>query len=197
MQTNVANDDRVKSLMDTAYALSGRLDILFNNVGVAIPGTSAEMSEEAWQKVININLGGVFRCCKYALPYMLKQNKGTIVNCSSTQANRGFMGWAGYAASKGGILALTKQLAIEYAKQGIRVNAVEPGTIMTPMNERIFEEVEDRQALIDLWNEAHPVGQFDQPEEVGDLVPYLCSEEDSFITGQSFVIDGGLSVRGE
>lgn len=195
--TDVASDEMMRRLMDQTFSLKGRLDILYNNAGVAISGEITGLSEADWQKVININLGGVFRGCKYAIPYMLKQGKGAIVNCASVQAIRGFMGWAGYAASKGGILSLTRQAAIQYAGNGIRVNAVAPGTIMTPMNEKIFKEVEDPQALIQTWNAAHPIGRFGQPEEIADLVLYLCSDAASFITGQMFVADGGLSVLGE
>lgn len=194
---DVGNDEQMKRLMEQAHALEGRLDFLYNNAGVAIPGEAIETSDSDWHKVMNINLGGVFRGCKYAIPYMLKQGKGSIVNCSSTQAINGFMGWAAYSASKGGILAFTRQAAVQYASQGIRINAVAPGTIMTPMNEKIFKEVDDPEALIRLWNDAHPIGRFGQPEEIADLVLYLCSDAASFITGQTFVADGGQSVRGE
>jgi NAD(P)-dependent dehydrogenase (short-subunit alcohol dehydrogenase family) len=197
VKTDVGIDTDVKRLMAEAYEWKGRLDAVYNNAGIAISGEAAAMSEENWHRVINVNLGGVFRGCKYALPYMLKQGKGVIVNCSSTQAINGFLGWAGYAASKGGILAMTRQIAIEYASRGIRVNAVAPGTIMTPMNEMIFEEADDSQALIDTWNRAHPIGRFGPPQEVADLVLFLCSDAAGFITGQTFVADGGQSVRGE
>lgn len=197
IQTDVGVDADVSRVMQAAHGWKGRLDVLYNNAGVAVPGSAAELSESDWQRVININLGGVFRGCKHALPYMLAQGNGAIVNCSSTQAINGFLGWAGYAASKGGILAMTRQIAIEYAPRGIRVNAVAPGTIMTPMNEKIFEEADDPQTLIDTWNRAHPIGRFGQAREVADLVLFLCSEAASFITGQTFVADGGQSVRGE
>ncbi|MFB9275740.1 SDR family NAD(P)-dependent oxidoreductase [Cohnella cellulosilytica] len=197
LKTDVGSESDVKQLMDEAVGWTGRIDAVYNNAGVAIPGDVATMSEEDWQRVLNINLGGVFRGCKFSLPHMEKQGSGAIVNCSSTQAIHGFHGWAGYAATKGGILAMTRQIAIDYASKGIRVNAVSPGTIMTPMNEKIFEEVEDPQALIDTWNRAHPVGRFGQPSEVADLVMYLCSDAAAFITGQTFVIDGGQTIRGE
>lgn len=194
---DVADDTMMKALMDFAFALHGRLDIVYNNAGVAIAGEAIELSEQDWQRVININLGGVFRGCKHAIPYMLKKGSGAIVNCSSTQAINGFMGWAGYAASKGGVLAMTRQMAVQYAKSNIRINAIAPGTIMTPMNEKVFAEAADPEALLKLWNDAHPIGRFGQPEEIADLVLYLSSDAASFITGQYFVADGGQSVKGE
>lgn len=195
--TDVSDDRMVENLMTTAYGLKQRLDFVFNNAGVAIAGELTATSEENWRKVLDVNLGGVFRGCKYSVPYMIRNGGGAIVNCASIQGLRGFMGWASYAASKGGILALTRQAAIQYAKQGIRINAIAPGTIMTPMNEQIFSEVENPKALIQLWNEAHPIGRFGQPDEIASIVLFLCSDASSFMTGQTIVADGGLTIRGE
>lgn len=195
--TDVTSDSGMKELMLFAHSLKGRLDIVYNNAGVAIGGAAADMSEDDFMRVLNINLGGVFRGCKHALPYMIEQRSGAIVNCSSSQAIVGFMGWAGYAASKGGVLAMTRQMAVEYAKMNIRINSIAPGTIMTPMNEKVIGEAKDPQALLETWNNAHPIGRFGQPEEVADLVLFLCSDASGFITGQCVVIDGGLTSKGE
>jgi NAD(P)-dependent dehydrogenase (short-subunit alcohol dehydrogenase family) len=116
---------------------------------------------------------------------------------SSVQGLMGFKGWAAYAAAKGAINALTQQTAIDLAPANIRVNAVAPGTIMTPMNKRIFAEMDDPTELIDTWRSAHPIGRFGTPEEVAELVLFLASERASFITGEIVRVDGGLAVRGE
>jgi NAD(P)-dependent dehydrogenase (short-subunit alcohol dehydrogenase family) len=169
---------------------------LVNNAGIAVPGSAVDMSEEDWHRVINVNLTGVWRGMKYAIPEMIKGGGGSIINLSSVQSLLGFPGWAGYAASKGGINALTQQAAVEYAPYGIRINAIAPGTIMTPMNERIFREATNPQELIERWNRMHALGRFGQPEEVAALVVFLASDEASFITGEVIRVDGGMVVKG-
>lgn len=195
-RTDVAVSSDVEALVQATVERYGRLDILFNNVGVAIMGSVTEMSEDQWQRVLNINLGGVWRGMKYAIPEMIKGGGGSIINTSSAQALVGFNGWAGYAASKGGIVALTQQAAVDYAPHKIRINAIAPGTIMTPMNEGVFASVVDPQALIDSWNSQHPLGRFGQPEEVAATVVFLASDEASFITGVVLRVDGGLVIKG-
>jgi NAD(P)-dependent dehydrogenase (short-subunit alcohol dehydrogenase family) len=146
--------------------------------------------------VLDVNLGGVWRGMKYAIPEMIKGGGGSIINTASVQALVGFTGWSGYAASKGGIVALTQQAAVDYAPHKIRINAIAPGTIMTPMNERVFATVVDPQALIDSWNSLHPLGRFGQPEEVAAAVVFLASDEASFVTGVVLRVDGGLVIKG-
>ena len=126
---------------------------------------------------------------------MLAQGGGSIINLSSVQAHVGFLGWAGYAASKGGIDALTRQAAVEYAARGIRVNAVVPGTIMTAMNERIMRESPDGDAVMAGWVAMHPMGRIGQPEEVASAIVFLASDESSFITGELLRVDGGMIVK--
>jgi NAD(P)-dependent dehydrogenase (short-subunit alcohol dehydrogenase family) len=197
VETDVANDANVKALIEKTIQIYGKIDVLYNNVGVAIPGNVVETSEENWHRVMDINLGGIFRGCKYAIPYMIEKGGGSIVNTSSVQALTGFEGWAGYAASKGAIISLTRQMAAEYAKHKIRVNCIAPGTIMTPMNEKIFDETDNPQELIDTWNNMHPIGRFGQPEEIAQIGLFLASEMSSFITGQCIVADGGVTIKAE
>ncbi len=195
-KTDVGVSAGVEGLVNATVDRYGKLDVIFNNVGVAIGGSAADMSEEDWNRVLNINLGGVWRGIKYAVPQMIKNGGGSIINTTSVQALVGFKGWSGYAASKGGINSLTQQAAIEYAPYQIRINAIAPGTIMTPMNEKIFKEAPDPEVVIRSWNEAHPIGRFGQPEEVAGLVVFLASDESSFITGEIIRVDGGVVIKG-
>lgn len=194
---DVQSMDQMQAAADLTVAQMGGIDILINNAARALNGVVDEIEEDRWNTVIDTNLTGVWRGMRACVPHMRARGGGAVVNMSSVQGLRGFKGWAAYAAAKGGINALTVQAAVDLAPHGIRVNAVAPGTIMTPLNERIFKEAEDGQALIDEWNRAHPIGRFGEPEEVARTVAFLASEEASFITGEIVRVDGGLAVRGE
>lgn len=196
LQTDVSQTAAVEALISATIARYGRLDILVNNAAIAIPGSVTSTSEEAWQQVLNTNLSSVYRGMRFAIPQMLTQGGGAIINVSSVQSLKGFSGWAAYAAAKGGINALTQQAATDYSPHNIRVNAVAPGTIMTPMNEKIFREAPDPQALIDGWNRQHALGRFGQSDEVAALILFLASDEASFITGEIIRVDGGLTIFG-
>ncbi len=196
-KTDVSRPEDVEAAVDAAVDAYGGLDVLHNNVGIALGASVVDTTEELWGRVLDVNLGGVYRGCKYAIPHMIRDGGGTIINSASVQGLRGFKGWAAYAASKGGIIALTKQVALEYAPQGIRANCIAPGTILTPMNAQVFEEAEDPESLKETWNRMHPVGRFGQPEEVAETVLFLAAESSSFITGQCLIVDGGLTIKAE
>jgi NAD(P)-dependent dehydrogenase (short-subunit alcohol dehydrogenase family) len=155
-----------------------------------------EIDEASWNEVLSTNLTSVWRFIRCCAPHMRRQGRGSIVNISSVQALRGFHGWAAYAAAKGAINALTQQAAVDLAP-AIRVNAIAPGTIMTPLNEKVFREAPNPEELIARWNAAHPLGRFGQPEEVAELVAFLSSDRASFITGEIIRVDGGLAVKGD
>ncbi|MGH3144743.1 MAG: SDR family NAD(P)-dependent oxidoreductase [Rubrobacter sp.] len=197
VRTDVSSSGDVEAVMDAAVEGYGGLNVLFNYVGKALGASVVDTTEELWARVLDVNLGGVYRGCRYAIPHMVGNGGGSIVNSGSVQGLRGFPGWAAYAASKGGIGALTRQVALEYAGRGIRVNCVAPGTILTPMNEKVFEEAEDPEELEETWNRMHPVGRFGQPEKVAEAVLFLASDASSFITGQTLVVDGGVTIKAE
>lgn len=195
-RVDVASTAEVSAFVDEAARRFGRLDAIVNNAGVAIPGSADGISEDDWDRVVAVNLKGVWAGIKYAIPHLRAAGGGSIVNMASVQALVGFPGWAGYAATKGGIIALTQQAAVEYGAEGIRVNCLAPGTIMTPMNEEIFRTAPDPQALIDDWNSSHALHRFGQPQEVGAAAAFLVSDDSSFVTGVCLRVDGGLAVLG-
>jgi NAD(P)-dependent dehydrogenase (short-subunit alcohol dehydrogenase family) len=195
LRTDVRSSAEVQALVDAAVEDHGRLDGIVNNAAVAIPGAAGDMSEEDWTEVLDVNLTGVWRGMRAAIPAMLRTGGGSIVNMSSVQSLVGFVGWAGYAASKGGINGLTQQAAVEYASKKIRVNAIIPGTILTEMNEKIMQDSGDPQAQMDAWVAMHPMRRVGMPREVGDAVVFLISDESSFVTGTLLRVDGGMVVQ--
>ena len=194
---DVMNFDAVSATVDRTLGEWGRIDILVNNAARAIGGVVDEIDEARWSEVISNNLTSVWRFMRCVVPHMRKAGKGAIVNMSSVQSLKGFHGWAAYAAAKGGVNALTQQTALELAPAGIRVNAVAPGTIMTPLNEKVFREAADPDELIRRWNAAHPIGRFGEAEEVAEAVLFLASDRSSFITGDILRVDGGLVIKGD
>ncbi|MEM9627978.1 MAG: glucose 1-dehydrogenase [Pseudomonadota bacterium] len=197
VKTDVSSMADMEAMAATALDHFGSIDILVNNAAQGIRGVVDATDEVTWNRVISTNLSGVWRGMKVCVPVMRQQKRGSVINMSSAQAFAGFQGWAAYAAAKGGVNALTQQSAVDLAPYGIRVNAVAPGTIMTPLNEKVFDEHPDPDELIATWNRAHPIGRFGQPEEVAEAVTFLASDRASFITGEIVRVDGGLIIRGE
>lgn len=186
VETDVSEPEQVEHLVESTSAELGGIDVLVNNAGIYIPGTTQELSYEDWRKVLGVNLEGVFLCSKYAIPH-LQDSEGDIVNISSVHAIDGGAGPA-YPSTKAGVLNLTRDLAVELGPDGIRVNAICPGPIGTPMQDVWPEEV------IEAQREATLVGRFGFPDDIGDAAVFLASEEASFITGQSLFVDGGFTA---
>lgn len=193
VKCDVSKTKDVKALIQKTIATFGRLDFAYNNAG--IEGDTApvhECSEENWDKTIGINLKGIWLCMKYEIPEMLKHGKGVIVNCSSVAGLVGFQGLPAYVASKHGVIGLTKTAALECAKLGIRVNAICPGVIQTPMIERLTG---NKKEAIEQFTALEPMARFGFAEEIAKAVIWLCSEEASFVTGVAMPVDGGFVAQ--
>ncbi len=190
IRCDVSVESDVKKMVEQTVSAFGRLDFAFNNAGTeGNQGNTVDCTPDNWDRVIDVNLKGVWLCMKYEIPQMLKQESaGVIVNMSSIAGKIGFPGIPAYVASKHGVIGLTKTAALEYAKAGVRINAVCPGVIQTPMIDRFTHgEAQARAALAS----GEPVGRVGKPEEISSAVLWLCSEGASFVTGHSLVIDGG------
>jgi NAD(P)-dependent dehydrogenase (short-subunit alcohol dehydrogenase family) len=193
IKCDISKNDEVKKMIDKAIVQYGRIDYAFNNAGIeGLSAPTHECTDENWEKVIAVNLKGVWLCMKYEIPQMLKQGKGAIVNNASIAGLVGFQNIPAYVASKHGVIGLTKNAALEYAKLSIRVNAVCPGVIKTPMVDRFTgksKEVEKQ------FEGMEPVGRLGQPEEVAEAVMWLCSDASSFVTGDALPVDGGWTAQ--
>ena len=191
VKTDVSRSAEVEALVNKAVQTYGRLDYAHNNAGVeGMSAYTAELTEEDWDRTININLKGVWLCMKYEIPQMLKQGGGAIVNTSSVLGLGAVPKSPAYITSKHGVFGLTKAAAVEYAKAGIRINAVCPGIIATPMVERMIGNLQDHSLLI----EQRPIERLGTPEEVAEAVVWLCSDAASFVIGHGMVVDGGKTV---
>jgi NAD(P)-dependent dehydrogenase (short-subunit alcohol dehydrogenase family) len=189
---DVADTASVNAALATATARFGRLDIVVNNAAVAISGDPALMPDADWERVLNTNLTSVFRVIRAALPHLRRAGGGSIINLASTQAHRSWNNWTAYAAAKGGVLSLTRQLAGQLGPDRIRVNSLSPGAIATPMNaQRVATE---GTALLEKWAGMHALPRLGEPAEVAAAALLLASDDGAFITGADLVIDGGLCV---
>jgi NAD(P)-dependent dehydrogenase (short-subunit alcohol dehydrogenase family) len=193
VQVDVTDKEQVDALFQTAKDTYGSVDIAFNNAGISPPEDDSILDTdlEAWRRVQEVNLTSVFLCCKAALPHMLEQGRGSIINTASFVAVMGAAtSQISYSASKGGVLSMSRELGVQFARQGVRVNALCPGPVNTPLLQELFAKDPERAArrLVHV-----PVGRFAEPEELASAVLFLASDESSFITANTFLVDGGIS----
>jgi len=193
VRVDVTSKEEVDALFRTAKDTYGSVDVAFNNAGISPPEDASILDTDldAWRRVQEVNLTSVYLCCKAALPYMLEQGSGSIINTASFVAVMGAAtSQISYSASKGGVLSMSRELGVEFARRGVRVNALCPGPVNTPLLQDLFASDPERAArrLVHV-----PVGRFGEPEEMANAVLFLASDESSFITATSFLVDGGIS----
>jgi NAD(P)-dependent dehydrogenase (short-subunit alcohol dehydrogenase family) len=193
VHVDVTDKEQVDALFRTAKDTYGSVDIAFNNAGISPPEDDSILDTDldAWRKVQEVNLTSVYLCCKAALPYMLEQGKGSIINTASFVAVMGAAtSQISYSASKGGVLSMTRELGVQFARQGVRVNALCPGPVNTPLLQELFAKDAERAArrLVHV-----PMGRFGEPEEMAAAVLFLASDDSSFMTANTFLVDGGIS----
>jgi NAD(P)-dependent dehydrogenase (short-subunit alcohol dehydrogenase family) len=193
VRTDVTDADQVQALFQTAVDTYGSLDVAFNNAGISPPEDDSILDTdiEAWTRVQTVNLTSVYLCCKAAIPHMLSGGRGSIINTASFVAVMGAAtSQISYTASKGGVLAMTRELGVQFARQGIRVNALCPGPVNTPLLRELFAKDPERaqRRLVHV-----PMGRFAEPAEIAAAVAFLASDDSSFMTASSFLVDGGIS----
>ena len=189
LRTDVSRAEDAERMVDTAVRTYGRLDVLVNNAAVYLgDGNILTVADETWNQIIGVNLKGTYLCCKFAIARMIESGGGSIVNLSSVNALMG-LSLTAYTASKGGVQALTRLLAVDFGPKGIRVNSICPGTIMTENSIAIYRE---RPGLAESVTRMYPMGKLGAPVDVAECALYLASDASSFVTGASFVVDGGL-----
>ena len=193
LRTDVTSEDDVRLLFAAASETYGAVDIAFNNAGISPPEDDSILLTEldAWRRVQEVNLTSVYLCCRAALPFMLDQGRGSIINTASFVAVLGAAtSQISYTASKGGVLSLSRELGVQFARQGVRVNALCPGPVNTPLLNELFAADPERaeRRLVHI-----PMGRFAEPDEIASAVLFLASDESSFITASTFLVDGGIS----
>jgi NAD(P)-dependent dehydrogenase (short-subunit alcohol dehydrogenase family) len=193
LHCDVSQEKDIAGLIAAAVEKTGRLDILVNNAAIAIGGMPVhEMTDDQWHRLIAVNLTSVFRGCKYALPHMIRQKSGSIINMASAQGHIGLDGWTAYAGAKGAVMSMSRQMAVEFGPHNVRVNSISPGTINTPMNEKVVADLGENVARA--WVKMHPIGRIGKPEEVAEAAVYLASDAAGFTTGIDLRVDGGLTA---
>ncbi len=194
IEVDVSRSADVARMVAEAQERFGRLDVLVNNAGYGIPGTVVTTEEDAWDALMAVNLKGVFLCCKHAIPVLAAQGGGTIVNTASNVATVGIFDRAAYVASKGGVAALTKAMALDHAAERIRVNCVAPGVTWSTYFDKMVAEHPDPEEFKARLKARAPVNRWAEPIEIANAILWLASDEASFATGAMFTVDGGMSA---
>lgn len=195
VKTDVRESTEAELMVSLTVKRFGRVDIIVNNAGVAQVVPVADLPEEDWDRVVDTNLKGVYLCCKYAIPEMIRVKGGSIVNVASIWGIVGRLRGSAYNAAKAGVILLTKNMALDYAPYNIRVNAVCPGVVETDLVMRYVKSTEDPQRTYEQLVNLHPIGRLGKPEEIASSILFLASDNSSFITGSSLIIDGGYSAQ--
>lgn len=190
-KTDVSQPDQIQAMVKLAVDTFGGLDILVNNAGVALMADLANTTDEIWQKTIDVDLKGVFLGTKIAVPEIEKRGKGKIINMASIAGKIGFPGITAYCAAKGGVVNMTREIALDLASKKINVNAIAPGVIKTNMTADILKDEKMAQGML----AQTPLGRFGEPEDIAHLAVYLASDESDFMTGQTISIDGGWTIK--
>ena len=193
--TDVCRPEDCERLVTEAESRFGRIDVLCNNAGVGVLRSVVDTTFEQYDHIMDTNVRGVFWLCKYAIPAMVERGAGSIINMASVAGFVGFENDAAYCTSKGALLMLTRQVALDYAAKGVRVNAICPGFIETEQLVEYCDQQPDPEAARTVCEAAHPMGRVGRPEEVAAVAVFLASDESSFVTGASLVVDGGLLIR--
>jgi len=194
IEADVSQTNEVRKIIAEALRIYGRIDVFFNNAGIEVVKKLADTTEEEWDRVIDVNLKSVFLTCKHIIPHMIEKGGGTIINNASVAGLVGSFSTV-YSASKGGIIAFTKSLAVELAPLHIRVNCICPGAIETPMLQRVFEKQGDPSVVRMEKLKSYPMGRVGRPEELAQAALFLASDESSFMTGTCVIVDGGFTAR--
>lgn len=194
VQVDVSHAGQVQEMVQATIDAFGRLDILFNNAGTNLAATITETREEDWDRVMAVNVKGVFLGCKYAIPAMIQGGGGVIINASSAAGIVGLRGLAAYTASKGAVLQLTRNIALDYAEYNIRANALCPGVTASPMTLDVIQAHPDPEAMRQRMEEGRPLGRMAEPEEMAKGALFLASDDSSFMTGAPLIVDGGFTA---
>jgi meso-butanediol dehydrogenase/(S,S)-butanediol dehydrogenase/diacetyl reductase len=195
LPVNVTSAADVERMVSTAVEQYGRIDVLCNNAGIGLAATVAETSEQDWDQVMAVNVKGVFLGCKYAIPVMLRQGGGAIINTASVAGIVGVKERAVYSASKAAVVGLTKAMAVDHARDGIRINCLCPGTIESPWVKRVNAAKGDYAVIREQMNARQPIGRMGTPEEVAALAVFLATPEAAYFHGSAVVMDGGLTAQ--